>query len=123
MERFEQPWHRAGVQSPSLEGFKSSVDVLGAWDSTLGSVLSEGFSHPNKLVFLWFSVGLMQSLSFQTFALSFRMPTTAFPSWTVKQPCSLSTMDTEVTASALLCPVLQGDPAGLSMPAGASICC
>lgn len=62
MERFVQPWHRlarARVESPSLEGFKSSADVapggmgqhfglavLGQWLS------SEGFSNPNKFVFL-----------------------------------------------------------------------
>lgn len=48
--------------------------------------------------------GLVQSKSFQAFALSFRMHTTAYPSWTVKQPCSQSTMDTEVTASTVFSP-------------------
>lgn len=44
---------------------------------------------------------LMQPISSQTSALSFRMHTTAYQSWTVKQPCSQSTMDTEVTAPLL----------------------
>lgn len=33
-----------------------------------------------------------------TLCFSFRMHTTASPSWTAKRPCSQSTMDTEVTA-------------------------
>lgn len=40
-------------------------------------------------------------------ALFFRMRTTAYPSWTVKPPCSQSTMDTEVIASTVLSGVLQ----------------
>lgn len=62
MERFVQPWHRlpkARVESPSLEGFKSSVDVaLGGMGQHFGLAVlgqwlsSEGFSNPNKFVFL-----------------------------------------------------------------------